>query len=130
MIRLTTTLCVFFGFFASVALAQEAKITPLLQVELKDIPDREGLMITVDLPPGDVGSKHRHNAHTFVYVLEGTVTMQVEGGERKELKAGQTFYETPEDIHVVGMNASKTEPAKLLVFFIKPKGAAPVVAVP
>jgi quercetin dioxygenase-like cupin family protein len=130
MLRTLFVAAIWACLWSAAASAQETKVTPLMQVDLKDSPGREGLMITVDLPPGDPGSKHRHNAHTFVYVLQGSVVMQVEGGERKVLKAGDTFYETPDDIHAVGMNASKTEPAKLLVFFIKEKGAPPVVPVP
>ena len=114
----------------STTMAQESAVTPVFQVDLNDIPGREGLMVVVDFPPGSTGTKHRHNAHTFVYVLEGSVVMQVEGGERMVLQAGQSFYETPDDIHTVGMNASTTEPAKILVFFVKQQGAPVTVPVP
>ncbi len=80
-------------------------------------------MVIVDYPPGVSSAAHRHNAHTFVFVLEGSVVMQVEGEERVVLGPGQIFYETPEDIHAVSMNASTTEPAKILVFFVKHQGA-------
>ncbi len=101
----------------------------LFQKILNDMPDREGMVLTVEYPPGHRSSKHRHNAHTFVYVLEGSVVMQVEGGERMHLEAGKTFYETPDDVHVVSMNASTTEPARILVFFIKRPGAPTTVPV-
>ena len=79
-------------------------------------------MITVVYPPGGSESIHRHNAHVFVYVLEGTVVMQVRGGRETTLVAGQAFYESPTDIHVIGRNASKTEPAKFVAFLVKEKG--------
>ena len=80
-------------------------------------------MITVDYAPGATDAIHRHNAHVFVYVLEGSVVMQVRGGREVTLLPGQHFYEGPQDIHVVGRNASKTKSAKFLVFFVKDKGA-------
>ena len=126
--RTSLTFCAF--FLTAGALAQEQTVTPLFQTNLNDLQNREGLMLTVDLPPGSDSAKHRHNAHTFVYVLEGAVVMQVEGGERKELQAGDTFYETPDDIHTVSMNASDTEPAKILVFFVKQQGAPVSIPVP
>ncbi len=107
--------------------AQDAKVTPLLSKDLTGIPGKEALMITVDYAPGATDAIHRHNAHVFVYVLEGTVVMQVRGGEEVTLVPGQTFYEGPQDVHVVGRNASKTEPAKFLVFFVKDKGVPPLV---
>ena len=110
--------------------AQEASVTPLFQAALNDLENREGVVLTVEYPPGVASAKHRHNAHTFVYVLEGSVIMQVEDGERAVLGPGQTFYETPDDVHVVSMNASMTEPAKILVFFVKRRGAPVSVPVP
>jgi hypothetical protein len=82
-------------------------------------------MVTVEYAPGGSSAEHRHNAHTFVYVLEGTVVMQVKGGREVTLGPGQTFYESPEDVHTVSKNASDTKPAKFLVFFVKEKGAPP-----
>src|SRR5215510_13242197 len=87
-------------------LAQEAKVTELFSKDLTNLPGKEGLMITVDYPPGSVDPIHRHNAHAFVYVLEGTIVMQVRGGKEVTLTPGQTFYEGPDDVHVVGRNAS------------------------
>ena len=84
-------------------------------------------MITVVYPPGAVDPVHRHNAHAFVYVLEGSIVMQVRGGKETTLTPGQTFYEGPDDIHVVGRNASQTKPAKFLVFLVKDKGAPVVI---
>jgi quercetin dioxygenase-like cupin family protein len=98
-----------------------------MQKDLTGIPGKEALMITVDYAPGATDEIHRHNAHVFVYVLEGNVVMQVRGGKQMTLGPGQTFYEAPEDVHVVGRNASKTKPAKFLVFFVKDKGAPPLV---
>jgi quercetin dioxygenase-like cupin family protein len=80
-------------------------------------------MINVEYPPGAVDPVHRHNAHAFVYVTEGTIVMQVKGGKEVTLKAGETFYEGPDDVHTVGRNASKTEPAKFVVVLLKDKGA-------
>ena len=109
--------------------APEAKVTPLLSKELKEFPGKEGLMITVEYPPGCVDPVHRHNAHGFIYLLEGSIVMQVKGGKEVTLKPGDTFYEGPDDIHTVGRNASTTEPAKFVVFFVKDKGAPILVPV-
>ena len=116
--------------FSCTTIAQEKKGGMLLQKSFDDLPGREGVMLTVEYPPGASSPKHRHNAHTFVYVLEGTLMMQVEGGELVTLKPGDTFYETPDDIHTVSKNASQTEPAKALVFFVKKEGAPITVPVP
>lgn len=105
------------------AVADEAKVTPLLSKDMKESPGKEGTMLLVEYPPGNTDPIHRHNAHGFIYVLEGTVVMQVKGGKKVTLSPGQTFYEGPDDVHLIGQNASKTEPAKLLVFFVKDKGA-------
>lgn len=109
--------------------AQEAKVTELLVKDLPDFPGKEGLMITVEYPPGSSDPIHRHNAHAFVYVLEGSIVMQVKGGKEITLTPGQTFYEGPSDIHVVGRNASKTKPAKFVVFLVKDKGTPVLVPV-
>ncbi len=107
--------------------AQEAKVTQLLSKDLTDLPGKEGLMITVEYPPGGSDPIHRHNAHAFVYVLEGEIVMQVRGGKEKVLTPGETFYEGPDDVHVVGRNASRTKPAKFVVFLVKNKGAPVLV---
>ena len=107
--------------------AQEAKVTELLSKDLTNLPGKEGLMITVEYPPGSSDPIHRHKAHAFVYVLEGSVVIQVRGGKRVTLTPGQTFYEGPDDVHVVGRNASGTKPAKFVVFLVKDKGAPVVV---
>jgi quercetin dioxygenase-like cupin family protein len=109
------------------AFAQDAKVTPLLARDLRDIPGKEATMITVEYPPGAKDAIHRHNAHVFVYVLEGSIVMQVRGGKEVTLGPGGTFYEGPNDVHTVGQNASKTQSAKFLVFFIKDKGAPVLV---
>ena len=107
--------------------AKEAKVTQLLSKDLTNLPGKEGLMITVDCPPGSSDPIHRHNAHAFVYVLQGSVVMQVRGGKQVTLTPGQTFYESPDDVHVVSRNASDTKPAKFVVFLIKDKGAPVLV---
>ena len=110
-------------------IAQEAKVTPLMSKDLPEAPGKEVLMIMVEYPPGNSDPIHRHNAQSFVYVLEGTVVMQLKGGKEVTLTPGQTFYEGPDDIHIVGRNASKTKPAKLVVYLIKDKGAPVVIPV-
>ena len=107
--------------------AQEAMVAELLSKDLTNLPGKEGLMITVEYPPGSSDPIHRHKAHAFVYVLEGSVVMQVRGGKQVTLTPGQTFYEGPDDVHVVGRNASGTNPAKFVVFLVKDKGAPVVV---
>src|SRR5215471_10339514 len=86
----------------------QASVTPLTSKDLPDLPGKEALMITVEYPPGSVDPIHRHNAHAFIYVLEGAIIMQVRGGKEVTLTPGQTFYEGPDDVHIVGRNASKT----------------------
>jgi quercetin dioxygenase-like cupin family protein len=110
-------------------MAQEASVTSLMSKDLTDFPGKEGLVITVEYPPGGSDPVHRHNAHAFVYVLEGSVVMQVKGGKETTLTPGQTFYEGPDDVHVVGRNASSTKPAKFLVVLVKDKGAPVLVPV-
>jgi quercetin dioxygenase-like cupin family protein len=112
---------------SSVLMAQEAKVTQLFSKDLTNIPGKEGLMLLVEYPPGSVDAVHRHNAHGFIYVLEGTIIMQVKGGKETTVTVGQTFYEGPDDIHVIGRNASKTKPAKFVVVFVKDKGAPVLV---
>jgi len=124
----STKLIVVLACLATGALVgQEPKVTQVLSKDLTDIPGKEGLMLTVEYPPGGSDPVHRHNAHAFVYVLEGSVVMQVRGGKETILTPGQSFYEGPDDVHVVGRNASQTKPAKFLVFLVKDKGAPPLV---
>ena len=108
-------------------MAQQATVTQLLSKDLTNLPNKEGLMITVEYAPGGSDPIHRHNAHAFVYVLEGSVVMQVKGGKEITLTPGQSFYEGPADVHVVSRNASNVKPAKFVVLFVKDKGA-PVLA--
>ena len=115
---------------ASGGQAPHASVTSLTSKDLPQFPGKEVLMITVDYPPGSVDPVHRHNAHAFIYVLEGSIIMQVKGGKEVTLTPGQTFYEGPSDVHVVGKNASSTKPAKFIVFFIKDKGAPVLVPEP
>lgn len=116
------------------AVAHEAegntlRITPVMQKAFPDIPGREGLVITVELPPGFVDKPHRHDAHVFVYMLEGAMETRVEGGPLVTLRPGDSFYETPSDVHVETRNASASKPAKFLVFFVKRQDAPPVLPV-
>ena len=120
--KIKTALLILASFAAPVAFAQ-SKVTPLMSKDFKNIPGKEGSMIVVEYPPGSSDPIHRHNAHAFVYVLEGSVIMQVRGGKEVTLTPGQTFYEGPDDVHIVGRNASKTEPAKFVVFLVKDQGA-------
>ena len=122
---LTVGLCL----LSDTLMAQEAKVTPLMSEVLTDISGKEGLMITVEYAPGGSSPIHRHNAHAFVYVLEGSIVMQVKGGKEVTLIPGQTYYESPNDVHVVSRNASTTAPAKFLVVLVKDKGAPVVVPV-
>jgi quercetin dioxygenase-like cupin family protein len=105
------------------ALAQPPKVTSLMSKDLPESPGKELLMISVEHAPGGSSPVHRHNAHAIVYVLEGSVVMQVKGGKEVTLTPGQTFYEGPNDVHLIDRNASSTEPAKFVVFLIKDKGA-------
>lgn len=112
------------ALFAQPALAsgvEGVSVTPLMSKNLSDLPGKEGLVVTVDYAPGAADPVHRHRAHGFIYVLEGSVVMQVKGGKEVTLTPGQTFYEDPNDIHTVGRNASTTQPAKFLVVLIKKK---------
>ena len=115
------------SLIASALVAQDAQVTPLMSKDLTDIPGKEGVMITVEYPPGSSDPIHRHNAHAFVYVLEGSIIMQLKGGKEVTLTPGQTFYEGPDDVHIVGRNASSTERAKFLVVLVKNKGAPVLV---
>ncbi|MBX5463791.1 MAG: cupin domain-containing protein [Steroidobacteraceae bacterium] len=112
---------------ASFAGAAEPASTPadvatLMTRDLGGIPGKEGLMLTVEYPPGGSSPPHRHDANVFVYVLEGSVIMQVEGKDAVTLRPGDTFYESPTDVHLKSANASQTEPAKILVVMVKDKG--------
>jgi quercetin dioxygenase-like cupin family protein len=126
---LTMLLAVSLCLLSSPLMAQEGKVTPLMSEVLTDISGKEGLMITVEYAPGGSSPIHRHNAHAFVYVLEGSIVMQVKGGKEVTLTPGQTFHEDPNDVHVVSRNASTTAPAKFLVVLVKDKGAPVVVPV-
>ena len=110
--------------------AQVAKETSLMTRALTDVPGREVLVETVVLAPGGVAAAHRHNADVFAYVLEGSIITRVEGGDSQTVHAGGVFYESPTDVHLVSRNASTTEPATLLVFFVKNMGAPPTTRVP
>jgi len=108
---------------------QIARETTLMTKYLPDVPGKEGLIETVLLAPGEVVPAHRHNADVFAYVLEGSIITQVRGAKPETVHAGEVFYESPTDIHLDTRNGSKTQPAKLLVFFVKKVGAPPTTAV-
>lgn len=110
--------------------APEAHVTPLMAKALADYPGKEAVIFTVEYPPGAVDPVHRHDAHGFIYVLQGSIVMGVRGGKTVTLTPGQTFYEGPNDIHTVGRNASQTEPAKFLVMLLKHHGAPILTPVP
>jgi quercetin dioxygenase-like cupin family protein len=111
----------------SSANAQVGTVTRLMTKDLPDVAGKEGMVETVDFAPGEASQPHRHNADLFVYVLQGSIITQVRGGSPQTLHAGDVFYESPTDLHVVSRNASETQPAKLLVFYVKRKGAPPSV---
>jgi quercetin dioxygenase-like cupin family protein len=129
MLRKKIIMVVLLSLMAGPLMAQEPAVTPLMSKDLTDFPGKEVVMITVEFPPGWSDPIHRHNAHGFIYVLEGSVVMQVKGGKEETLTPGQTFHEGPDDVHVVGRNASTTRPAKMLVIFVKDKGAPILVPV-
>jgi quercetin dioxygenase-like cupin family protein len=127
-VRLVATVGVVTALFSGSLYANDveksgAKVTSLMQKALPDYPGKEGVVARVEFPPGHVDGAHRHDAHVFVYVLEGTVEMQVEGGKPVMLNAGDTFYENPQDVHPIGRNVSNTKSAKLIVFFVKNQNA-------
>ena len=126
---LTLLLSVSQCLISSTLMAQEAKVTSLMSKDLPENPGKEMLMITVEHAPGGSNPAHRHNAQAMVYVLEGSAVMQLKGGKLVTLTPGQTFYEGPDDVHVVDRNGSKTKPAKFLVFLIKDKGAPALLPV-
>jgi len=104
--------------------AAPARVVPLLTQALADLPGKEVSMLTVEYLPGGASLPHRHDAHVFVYVLEGRLTMQVAGRAAETLGPGQVFYEAPGDVHQVSANASQTEPARFLVVALKDQGRA------
>lgn len=128
MTRFFQKTCISLGLALGVFAAQpalaapEAAVTMLMTKDLADMPGKEVISFIVDFPPGSVDPVHRHDAHAFVYVLEGSIVMGVKGGKEVTLTPGQTFYEGPADIHTVGRNASATRPAKFLVTMVKDKG--------
>jgi quercetin dioxygenase-like cupin family protein len=126
---LTLLLSISQCLISSTLMAQQPKVTSLMSKDLPENPGKEMLMITVEHAPGGSSPIHRHNAHAMVYVMEGSVVMQVKGGKQVTLTPGQTFYEGPDDVHVVDRNASKTKPAKFVVFLIKDRGAPALVPV-
>ena len=129
MLRKKIIMVVLLSLIAGTLMAQEVKVTSLMSKVMTDVSGKEGLMIAVEYPPGGSDPIHRHNAHAFLYVLEGSVVMQVKGGKQVTLTPGQTFYEDSNDVHIVGRNASKTQPAKFLVFLVKDNGAPVLVPV-
>ncbi len=120
---MTKVLLIALCLLATTAAAQKAVVKSLMTHELAGTGGKEGEMVLVEYAPGGSDPEHRHHAHAFVYVLEGAVVMQVKGGEEVTLGPGETFHESPGDVHTVSRNASTTKPAKFLVVFVKEKGA-------
>jgi quercetin dioxygenase-like cupin family protein len=123
--------CVLAAQFAPAAPPPDVKadVKELMSKPLADIPGKEGLMLAVTYPPGSADEIHRHNAHAFVYVLEGTIVMQLQGAQPVTLKEGETFYEGPNDVHIVGRNASDSKPAKFVVVLVKNQGVPALIPV-
>ena len=129
------------SFFVAIAMLASTAVTAhdgehhgpelamLMNKDLQEIPGKEVIMLTVNYKPGEVETPHKHEAHCFVYVLEGDIVMAVKGGKEQALRAGQSFYEGPNDIHTIGRNASKTKPSKFLVLILKDKSKPAVMPV-
>jgi len=130
MLRKKIIMVALISLIAGPLRAQQPTVTSLMSQALRDMPGKEGLVITVEYAPGGSDPIHRHHAHAFVYVLEGAIVMQLQGGQPVTLTPGQTFYEGPNDVHIVGRNASSTQPAKFLVVLVKAQGAPVLVPVP
>lgn len=128
-VKRTTISLLLLCLMTSTVAAQQPDVVPLMSKDLTANPEKEVSMITVEYPPAGSDPVHRHNAQAFVYVLEGSVVMQVKGGKEVTLTPGQTFYEAYDDVHAVGRNASTTKPAKMLVILVKDKGAPILVPV-
>jgi len=121
--KTTAALALSLALAGGTLVAEDAKVHPLFSKDLEGLAGKEVSMITVEYPPGGTDPVHMHHAQAFVYVLEGSIVMQVKGGPQVTLGPGQTFYEGPDDVHIVGRNASRTAPAKFVVVFVKDKGA-------
>jgi quercetin dioxygenase-like cupin family protein len=124
-LALSTGLCL----VSDTLMAHEAKVTPLMSKDLKDFPGKKGLLTSVEYPPGAQTPYTRHNAHAFVYVLEGSIVMQLKGEKEVTLTPGQTFYEGPDDVDIVGRSANNSQPAKFVVFLAKDKSAPVLIPV-
>ncbi|WP_164156051.1 cupin domain-containing protein [Sandarakinorhabdus rubra] len=118
------------ALMAAGAAAQSPPPPPLFEKPLADLPGKEIALVEVVLPPGGASPAHRHNAHVVVYVLEGSIVMQVAGKPEQTLGVGQTFSEDPGDVHTVGRNASTTRPARFLAFFVKDRAAPRTIPAP
>jgi quercetin dioxygenase-like cupin family protein len=115
--------CALFLFTISVARADvPARITELRTQALVGAPGKEVTMITVEYAPGAADPVHRHDASAFIYVLEGSIVMAMQGDKEVTLHPGDTFYEEPHGVHLVGRNASDKVPAKFVVFLVKDEG--------
>ena len=127
ILAMTVALAASAGLAAPAPAAPQPVVAPIMQKDLADPPGKEMLMLSVEYPPGAVETIHRHDAYAFIYVLEGTIIEQVRGGQEVTLTPGQTFYEGPDDVHVVGRNASTTKPAKFIVVMVKKQGVDAVL---
>ena len=121
--RILLLVCLSFHAVPALAKFRRQSSHRSLAKDLPELQGKEGVMILVEYPPGATDPIHRHNAHAFVYVLEGSIVMQLRDAAEVTLSPGQTYYEGPNDVHIVGRNASSTRPAKFVVFFVKNQGA-------
>jgi quercetin dioxygenase-like cupin family protein len=128
-VRSLVLACAAAGATLAHAAAPDPVVTALMSKALPEVPGKEVLMLTVDYAPGAADPVHRHDAHGFIYVLEGSIVMGVAGGKERTLHAGETFYEGPHDVHTVGRNASSTKPARFLVFLLKDKDKPALIPV-
>ena len=127
ILPIAITACALAAQFAPAA--QPPEVKEIMSKPFPDISGKEGLMLMVTYPPGSADEIHRHNAHAFVYVLEGTIVMQLQGAQPVTLKEGETFYEGPNDVHIVGRNASDSKPAKFVVVLVKNQGVPALIPV-
>jgi quercetin dioxygenase-like cupin family protein len=91
---------------------------------LADMAGKVATVLAVDYAPGAASDPHVYPGSVFAYVLKGTVVTQVEGEQPMTYTKGQSWYESPKQPHLVTKNASRTEPAKHLVFLLSQVGEA------
>ena len=119
----TAALALSLSLAGGTLVAQNDPVRSLMSKDLAGVAGKELSMLSVEYSPGESSPAHTHHAQALVYVLEGSIVMQAKGKAPVTLAPGQTWYEGPDDVHVVSRNASKSAPAKYLVFLVKDKGA-------